>query len=75
MTSSCFLKGWDLLGVLNTNFQDYGNPADKVKGFVLEASSSFYAQFGEAIDARIDEWLVDHEVLPEPGDDQDIENE
>jgi len=70
-----FLKGWDLLGVLNANFQDYGNPADKVKGFVSDANSSFYAQFGQAIDARIDVWLVDHEVFPESEDEEDIEGE
>ena len=70
-----FLKGWDLLGVLNANFQDHGNPADMVKGFVSEASSSFYAQFGQAINARIDEWLVDHEVLPELEDEEDGEDE
>ena len=46
-----------------------------VKGFVSDASSSFYAQFGQAIDARIDEWLVDHEVLPELEDEEDGEDE
>jgi hypothetical protein len=61
-----FLKGWDLLGVLNANFEEHGNPADMVKGFVVGASSSFYAQFGAAIDVRIDEWLEDHEVHPDP---------
>ena len=70
-----FLKGWDLLGVLNANFEDHGNPADMVKGFVSDARSSFYAQFGQAIEARIDMWLVDHEVFPESEDEEDIEGE
>jgi hypothetical protein len=63
-----FLKGWDLLAVLKANFEDHGNPADMVKGFVVGASSSFYAHFGAAIDVRIEEWLVDYEVHPEPDD-------
>jgi len=69
-----FLKGWDLFCVLNANFEDYGNPEEMVKGFVTDASSSFYAQFGLAIDSRIDDWLVDHEVKSEE-DDFDDENE
>lgn len=69
-----FLKGWDLLAVLNANFEDHGNPADMVKGFVVGASSSFYAQFGAAIDARIDEWLVEHEVHPDPEELDDEED-
>lgn len=70
-----FLQGWDLMGVLNANFEDYGNPADMVKGFVIDASSSFYAQFGQAIDARIDDWLIDHEVHPETDDLEDDEED
>ena len=68
-----FLNGWDLLGTLNANFEDHGNPADMVKSFVTNASSSFYAQFGSAIEERIDEWLLDHEVLPELDEDDDPE--
>lgn len=68
-----FLKGWDLLGTLNANFEEHGNPADMVKSFVTNASSSFYAQFGLAIEERIDEWLVDHEVLPELDEEDDPE--
>ena len=70
-----FLKGWDLLAVLNANFEEHGNPADMVKGFVVGASSSFYAQFGAAIEARIDEWLADHEVHPDPEDLDDDEED
>ena len=66
-----FLNGWDLLGILNANFEQDGNPADMVKGFVVSAGSSFYAQFGAAIDVRIDEWLVDHEVHPEQDEPDD----
>jgi hypothetical protein len=70
-----FLQGWDLMGVLNANFEDYGNPADMVKGFVIDASSSFYAQFGQALVARIDDWLIDHEVHPETDDLEDDEED
>ena len=70
-----FLIGWDMFAVLNANFEDYGNRAELVKGFVIDASSSFYAQFGGAVDERIDEWLVDHEVHPEPGDLDDDEDD
>jgi hypothetical protein len=64
-----------LLGVLNANFEDHGNPADMVKGFVVGASSSFYAQFGAAIHVRIDEWLEDHEVHPDPEELDDDEED
>ena len=69
-----FLTGWDLFAVLNANFEEHGNPAYRVKGFVTDASSSFYAQFGEAIDHRIDEWLALHEVFPDE-EDGDIDAE
>jgi len=64
-----FLTGWDLFAVLNANFEEHGNRAELVKGFVIDASSSFYAQFGQAIDERIDEWLAVHEVFPDEEDD------
>jgi len=53
-----FLKTWDLMEVLHYNFEGGGYSSDEVKGFVVDASSSFYADFGKAIDARIDKWLA-----------------
>lgn len=64
-----FLTGWDLFAVLNANFEEYGNRAELVKGFVIDASSTVYAHFGPAIEERIDEWLVVHEVFPDEDDD------
>lgn len=69
-----FLTGWDLFAVLNANFEDDGNRAELVKGFVLDASSSFYADFGRAIDERIDAWLAVHEVFPDE-EDEDADDE
>ena len=69
-----FLTGWDLFAVLNANFEEYCNRAELVKGFVINASSSFYAHFGPAIDERIDEWLAVHEVFPDE-EDGDIDAE
>jgi hypothetical protein len=37
--------------------EDDGYPRDAVHGFIVDASSSFYAQFGELVHARVDEWL------------------
>jgi hypothetical protein len=52
-----FLKTWNLMEVLHYNFEDDGYSSDEIKGFVVDASSSFYADFGKAIEARIDKWL------------------
>jgi len=52
-----FLGGWDLMEVLDMNFADVGFPTEAVKCFVVDASSSFYAEFGRLVDSRIDRWL------------------
>lgn len=52
-----FLKSWNLIGCLDCNFGDHGHPANRIHGFVVDASSSFYAEFGDLVHARIDEWL------------------
>ena len=52
-----FLQGWNLLGCLDHNFCEYGYPRDKVHGFVVDASSSFYGDFEQAITNEIDAWL------------------
>jgi hypothetical protein len=53
-----FLNAWPLLDVLESNFFEANayDPED-VKSFVLDASSSFYAQFGQLVDLIIDEWI------------------
>lgn len=52
-----FLGSWGLIAGLEVNFEDDGYPFDAVHGFIVDASSSFYAQFGELVHARVDEWL------------------
>jgi len=56
-----FLKTWDLMEVLHHNFEPGGYSSEEIKGFVVDASSSFYADFGKAIDVRIDQWLATRE--------------
>jgi hypothetical protein len=67
--SEFFLKGWDLRLCLQANFEDYGYPREEVHGFIVEASSSFYGEFGDWIHALIDEWL--DEVTPEAENEED----
>jgi hypothetical protein len=46
-------------------------PRDEVHGFIVDASSSFYAEFGDLIHARIDEWL--DKVTPEKEEEEEEE--
>ena len=52
-----FLKSWNLIGCLDCNFCDDGHPVNRIHRFVVDASSSFYSEFGDLVHARIDEWL------------------
>lgn len=52
-----FINGWDLRLVLTANFEEHGYPKNRVKSFIVDASSSFYAQFGDAIQKYVDDWL------------------
>jgi len=54
-----FLAAWELFEVLDCNFSDAGYPPDKVHGFVHDASSSFYPEFGPYVHALIDDWLTE----------------
>ena len=54
-----FLSSWDLMNVLEVNFADHGYPRRRVHDFIVDASSSFYAQFGDLISERVDQWLDD----------------
>ena len=72
--SDFFLKSWDLITCLDVNFEYDGYPREEVHGFIIDASSSFYADFGELIHTRIDEWL-DRVVPPEELADEDNSDE
>lgn len=52
-----FLKTWNLLSCLDANFESHAYPRDEVHCFIVDASSSFYAEFDSLIHARVDEWL------------------
>lgn len=52
-----FLKSWNLIACLDVNFEGDGHPRDQVHGFIVDASSSFYAEFDDLVRARVDEWL------------------
>ena len=52
-----FLKSWDLINCLDCNFEGDGYPRDRVHWFIVDASSSFYSEFGALIRAKVDEWL------------------
>lgn len=56
-----FSESWDLRAVLEVNFGDYGMPEDEVRGFVTEASSLYYPEFGALIFEYIDSWLAEVE--------------
>ena len=65
-------RWWDLLNCLTVNFHEHAYPRDEVHGFIVDASSSFYAEFGEAITERVDRWLDEvHASLDlDPDDDE-----
>ena len=67
-----FMRTWNLIACLDVNFEDHGHPREEVKGFITDASSSFYAEFGQLIDARVDEWL---DTLPICGTDLEEDEE
>lgn len=52
-----FMTAWDLRMVLDANFVDNGYPRSRARGFIVDASSSFYAQFGDAMDYYIENWI------------------
>jgi hypothetical protein len=49
--------GWGLLGCLDYNFGEDGYPREEVHAFIVDASSSFYSEFGQAITEEVDRWL------------------
>lgn len=52
-----FMTAWDLRMVLDANFVENGYPRSHARGFIVDASSIFYAQFGDAIHIYVDDWL------------------
>jgi len=58
-----FLDTWPLFEVLEMNFGITHLYPEDVKYFIRDASSSFYAQFGELIDLKVDEWLAEKGAL------------
>jgi len=52
-----FLQGWNLIACLDCNFCDRGHPHDTIHDFIVDASSSFYAEFGDLVRARVNDWL------------------
>ena len=52
-----FMTAWDLRMVLDANFVDNGYPRNHARGFIVDASSSFYAQFGNAMDNYVENWI------------------
>ena len=64
-----FLKTWNLLSCLDVNFESHAYPRDEVHGFIVDASSSFYAEFDALIHAHVDDWL--DKVTPIQDDDSE----
>jgi hypothetical protein len=52
-----FMTAWDLRMVLDANFVENGYPRSHARGFIVDASSSFYAQFGDAMDNFVEDWI------------------
>jgi hypothetical protein len=52
-----FIKGWDLFCCLEANFGEHGYDRDEVQGFIVDASSSFYAEFEDLLRQRVDQWV------------------
>jgi hypothetical protein len=68
-----FPNCWRLTDTLEANYQEHGYPRDEVHGFIVDASSSFYAEFGTLVHARVEEWL--DKVEPEAEDENDEDEE
>jgi len=52
-----FMTAWDLRMVLSANFVENGYPRSHARGFIVDASSSFYAQFGDLVEKYVYQWL------------------
>jgi hypothetical protein len=63
-----FLNSWNLVFCLDSNFENDGYPRDSVHEFIVDASSSFYAECDQLIHAQVDEWL---DTLPQNEEEED----
>jgi hypothetical protein len=52
-----FLESWNLIACLDCNFESNDYPRDEIHNFIVDASSSFYAEFDDQIRARVNDWL------------------
>ena len=52
-----FMTAWDLRMVLAANFVENGYPRSYARGSIVDASSSFYAEFGDAMDNFVEDWI------------------
>ena len=52
-----FMSAWNLHSVLDANFTAPGHKRHFAKGFVLDARSSFYNQFGDAVEGHVESWI------------------
>jgi hypothetical protein len=52
-----FMTAWDLRLVLQANFVENGYTKSHARGFIVDASSSFYAEFGDAMDNFVEDWI------------------
>ena len=73
-----FIKGWDLFCCLEANFGEHGYHREEVQGFIVDASSSFYAEFGDLVTQRVDTWVdqrrEEHGLNELQSDDEDDED-
>ena len=51
-----FLGAWDLIGVLDMNFESDRYPPEEVRAF-FEATSEFYPDLEKLIEQRVEIWL------------------
>ena len=72
-----FIHGWDVLGCLDYNFGEDGYPREEVHAFIVDASSSFYSEFGQAITGEVDRWLDEKHANdpPQEADDDSGDDE
>ena len=65
-----FLKGWDLLRCLECNSESWSDVRLEAHSFIVDASSSFYADFEDALSDRVNDWA---DTQPQPHDEDEEE--
>ena len=58
-----FIQGWNLWACLSANFAHHGYPIDRVEGFIVDASSSYYAEFGDLVAERVTAWAIEQRQI------------